>query len=125
MFLFGHCSRSVSDIKNDVHQSSALVNYCLLLYFRPFRFNFGLVFHGNFSVLMILFQIQKFSLNLLVKPKMRKLHFERKRLLENIDTTMIKISHSVKSVQIRSHLWSVFSRIRTRNNSTFGHFSRS
>ena len=40
--------------------------------------------------------------------------------------------HSVKSVQIRSFFWSVFSRIRTetekigtRKNSIFGHFSRS
>ena len=31
----------------------------------------------------------------------------------------------VKSVQIRSYFWSVFSSIRTRNNSVFGHFSRS
>ena len=31
----------------------------------------------------------------------------------------------VKSVQIRSYFWSVFSCIRTRNNSVFGHFSRS
>ena len=30
----------------------------------------------------------------------------------------------VKSVQIRSYFWSVFSSIRTRNNSFFGHFSR-
>ena len=44
--------------------------------------------------------------------------------------------HCVKGVQIRSYFWSVFSRIRTeygeilgkirsRNNSVFGHFSRS
>ena len=40
--------------------------------------------------------------------------------------------HCVKSVQIRSYFWSVFSciqskyrKIRTRNNSIFGHFSRS
>ena len=40
--------------------------------------------------------------------------------------------HCVKSVQIRSFFWSVFSRIRTdygeirtRKNSVFGHFSRS
>ena len=40
--------------------------------------------------------------------------------------------HCVKSVQIRSYLWSVFSciqskyrKIRTRNNSAFGHFSHS
>ena len=39
--------------------------------------------------------------------------------------------HCVKSVQIRSYFWSVFSciqseyrKIRTRNNSVFGHFSR-
>ena len=40
--------------------------------------------------------------------------------------------HCVKCVQIRSYFWSVFScirteyrKIRTRNNSLFGHFSRS
>ena len=33
--------------------------------------------------------------------------------------------HYVKSVQIRSFFWSVFSSIRTRKNSVFGHFSRS
>ena len=35
------------------------------------------------------------------------------------------IQHCVKSVQIRSFFWSVFSCIRTRKNSIFGHFSRS
>ena len=42
------------------------------------------------------------------------------------------ILHCVKSVQIRSYFWSAFShiwteyrKIRTRNNSVFGHFSRS
>ena len=42
------------------------------------------------------------------------------------------ITHCLKSVQIRSYFWSVFSCIRTeyrkirnRNNSVFGHFSRS
>ena len=34
-------------------------------------------------------------------------------------------NHCVKSVQIRSYFWSVFSCIRTRNKSVFGHFSRS
>ena len=34
-------------------------------------------------------------------------------------------THCMKSVQIRSFLWSVFSCIRTRKNSVFGHFSRS
>ena len=41
-------------------------------------------------------------------------------------------THCVKSVQIRSFFWSIFSRIRTeygeirtRKNSVFGHFSRS
>ena len=34
-------------------------------------------------------------------------------------------SSCVKSVQIRSYLWSVFFCIRTWNNSVFGHFSRS
>ena len=36
-------------------------------------------------------------------------------------TTSVKL----KSVQIRSFFWSVFSCIRTKNNSVFGHFSRS
>ena len=31
----------------------------------------------------------------------------------------------MKTVQIRSYFWFVFSCIRTRNNSVFGHFSRS
>ena len=42
------------------------------------------------------------------------------------------VVHCVKSVQIRSYFWSVFSciqpeyrKIRSRNNSVFGHFSRS
>ena len=34
-------------------------------------------------------------------------------------------SHCVESVQIRSYFWSVFSCVRTRNNSVFGHFSHS
>ena len=33
------------------------------------------------------------------------------------------LTHYMKSVQIRSYFWSVFSCIRTRNNSLFGHFS--
>ena len=44
----------------------------------------------------------------------------------------VHTSHCVKSVLIRSYFWSVFSciqseyrKIRTRNNSIFGHFSRS
>ena len=36
-----------------------------------------------------------------------------------------RILYCVKSVQIRSYFWSLFSRIRTRNNSVFGHFTRS
>ena len=34
-------------------------------------------------------------------------------------------SHCVKYVQIRSYFWSEYRKIRTRNNSVFGHFSRS
>ena len=34
-------------------------------------------------------------------------------------------NHYVKSVQIRSYFWSEYRKIRTRNNSLFGHFSRS
>ena len=34
-------------------------------------------------------------------------------------------NHRVKIVQTRSYAWSILSRIRTRNNSVFGHFSRS
>ena len=36
-----------------------------------------------------------------------------------------KYRHCVKSVQIQSYFWSVIFCIRTRNNSLFGHFSRS
>ena len=45
---------------------------------------------------------------------------------------VIILDHYVKNVQLLSYLWSVFScirteyrKIRTRNNSVFGHFSRS
>ena len=34
-----------------------------------------------------------------------------------------RVNHCVKSVQTRSFFWSVFSCIRTRKNSVFGHFS--
>ena len=34
-------------------------------------------------------------------------------------------SHCVKSAQMRSSFWSLFSRIWTRENSVFGHFSHS
>ena len=44
----------------------------------------------------------------------------------------INVNHCVKSLQIRSYFWSLFScirtecrKIRTRNNSVFGQFSRS
>ena len=44
--------------------------------------------------------------------------------------TQVSTRHCVKSVQIQSYFWSVFScirteyrKIRTRNNSVFGHFS--
>ena len=37
---------------------------------------------------------------------------------------IVKFLDCVKSVQIRSYFWSVFSCIRTRNNSIFGQFSR-
>ena len=33
--------------------------------------------------------------------------------------------HYVKSAQIRSYFWSEYRKIRNRNNSTLGHFSRS
>ena len=33
--------------------------------------------------------------------------------------------HCVKSIQIRSYFWSEYRKIRTTNNSIFGHFSRS
>ena len=48
-----------------------------------------------------------------------------------LDMSKFHLSHCVKSAQIRSFFWSVFSRIqskyrkiRTRKNSVFGHFSR-
>ena len=41
-----------------------------------------------------------------------------------INKAILKCTHSVKSVQIRSFFWSVFSRIRTRKSSVFGHFTQ-
>ena len=38
---------------------------------------------------------------------------------------ILRAWHCVNSVQIRSYFWSIFSCIRTRNSSVFGHFSRS
>ena len=53
-----------------------------------------------------------------------------KNLLQ-IKARFISSSHCVKSVQIRSNFWSVFSRVRSKcrkiwtiNYSVFGHFSR-
>ena len=48
-------------------------------------------------------------------------------LIAMIDYRQIALrkNHCVKSVQIWGYLWSVFSCIRTRSNSVFGHFSRS
>ena len=48
--------------------------------------------------------------------------------LPNAKCKMFSVDyHCVKSVQIRSYFWSIqeYSKIRTRNNSVFGHFSRS
>ena len=58
--------------------------------------------------------------------------------LINIGATLILLKHSfslllwqntslhcVKSAQIRSYFWSEYRKIRNRNNSTLGHFSRS
>ena len=38
---------------------------------------------------------------------------------------LMRCLHYVKSVQIRRYLWSEYRKIRTRNNSVLGHFSRS
>ena len=39
---------------------------------------------------------------------------------------IVRLCHCVKSVQIRSYIWSEYRKTRTtRNNSVFGHFSRS
>ena len=43
----------------------------------------------------------------------------------NICGAIFRLLHGVKSVQIRSYFWSGYRKIRTRNNSVFGHFSRS
>ena len=62
------------------------------------------------------------------------------KLLQCYTKSHLEILHCVTSVQIRSYFWSLFScirteygdlgrseyrKIRTRNNSVFGHFSRS
>ena len=51
---------------------------------------------------------------------------------QKLPSSYLLIHHCVKSVQIRSYFWSVFSciwteyrKIRTRNNFVFGHISRS
>ena len=56
----------------------------------------------------------------------------REELANIVSFTFIENYRCLKSVQIRSYFWSVFSciqseyrEIRTRNNSVFGHFSRS
>ena len=81
-----------------------------------FLFNIISVFHGD--------EIQKCKLNSLTW----EICFSRCPLL------LIKLEtvHCVKSVQIRSYLWSIFScihskyrKIRTRKSSIFGDFSRS
>ena len=86
------------------------------------------------------------------KPKFRAFENFKSRLSSSVHISAILIIqmwqnfmtsypswHCVKSVQIRSYFWSVFScirteygdlrskyrKIRTRNNSVFGHFSRS
>ena len=51
--------------------------------------------------------------------------FKNQELLRNSLGIVYRNTHCVKSVQIRSNFWSVFSRIPTRNYSVFGHFSRS
>ena len=49
--------------------------------------------------------------------------FRKKTVIST--TSFIGVFHCVKSVQIWSFFWSVFSCIRTRKKSVFGHFSRS
>ena len=58
----------------------------------------------------------------------KKLYLEKKSILNweiRVVCSFEKLANirSVKSVQIRSYLWSVFSCIRSRNNSVLGHFS--
>ena len=48
-----------------------------------------------------------------------------KILLERLSALISVFYHCVECVQIRSYFWSVFSCIRTRNNSVFGYFSQS
>ena len=54
-------------------------------------------------------------------------HSSQYFLLKFMYTKFFKIyhPHCVKSVQIRSIFWSIFSRISTRKYSVFGHFSHS
>ena len=60
------------------------------------------------------------------KPKKSRLQrliewTKKKRKKKSANTV---ISHYMKSVQIRSFVWSEHRKIRTRKNSVFGHFSR-
>ena len=81
-----------------------------------------------------------YTKSLLIKIKIKKIQrfifeaFTKKSLLRNLTRFYGELFrlHCVKSVQIRSYFWSVFTciwteyrEIRTRNNSVLGHFSRS
>ena len=45
--------------------------------------------------------------------------------LETSEFTKFGLTHCVKSAQVRSFSWSEYRKMRTKNNSVFGHFSRS
>ena len=51
--------------------------------------------------------------------------FEHVRNTSTFFISFLVLIHCVKSVQIRIYFWSVFSCIRTRNNTLFGPLSRS
>ena len=62
----------------------------------------------------------------LVSRRRTTLLFNNCSNLKHLPHFVIKFPyHCVRCVQIRSYFWSVFSGIRTRYNSVFGHFSRS
>ena len=94
------------------------------------------------ETLLIRWQVEKWETECLTRTEREPALYNSNNNNNNKNKT--RKPHCVKSVQIRSYFWSVFSgirieyrdlvnlriqseyrKIRTRNNSVFGHFSRS
>ena len=120
-YMLIHISIHISIHIFTVNHKVLLCPFCLLLLLItifPCEISEGISFYDSLPVPVLLF----ICAPLLVWPF---------ALFEESDcniTFTSKINHCVKSVQIRSLFWSVFSRIRTEYGteylSVFGHFSR-